>query len=251
METDVEGSNSKSSEGQTDKETMIPSVGSLIVTVADLLPGDVLLYRAGRPKAHQRKIAEATGSPYTHAAIFLGDGMVAESNIPRGVGRRSVEESIKGSCCVAVLRSQFGFGCDRPRRLNEFVDAVLEQNRFYDLIAVANYNKESKEYFDNHLDIVRRNYGKVNSTEEFARQSFFCSAFVVACYSVVGVIDPTAQVAYLPSAFSPGGLYQDPTFGWLLGYLVPEGGSVPNDDPVLTQATLWNNIPGCRWWTTS
>ncbi|MCX5572187.1 hypothetical protein [Kaistia nematophila] len=244
------GRNREASEVRTEEETIIQSDSNLVLKIADLLPGDLLLYRGAHLKIHQRKIAEATGSPYTHAAIFLGDGRVAESSFPSGVGTQYVEQSIKGSRCVAVLRSQLGFGGDRPDRLNKFVDAVLEQRRFYNLIAAVNFERESMQYFDSHLEIVRENYGKVNSDEEFAQQSFFCSAFVVACYSVVGLIGPTAQIAYLPSAFSPGSLYQDPSFGWLLGYLVPEGGSVPTDDPVLTQATLWSDLPDCRWWTT-
>ena len=146
------------------------------------------------------------------------------------------------------MRSQLGFGGDRLRKLNEFVDAVLESGNFYNLIAVLNFKEASTEYFDNRLEIVRDNYGKLTSTEEFAQQRFFCSAFVVACHLVAGVIGPKAQIAYLPDAFSPGSLYQDPTFGWLLGYLVPEGGSVPSDDPTLSQATLWRDLPRERWW---
>lgn len=242
------GNNDKSVESKAPSEAMLLPGSDLIIRPSDLLPGDVLLYRSDNRKIHQRKISEATGSPYTHAAIYLGGGIVAESNFPRGVGKRTVEASIEGNRCIAVLRSQLGFGGNRPRKLNEFVDAVLKHGRFYDLIAVIGFEKTSKQYFDDQLELIRNNYGKVTSDEEFARQSFFCSAFVVACYSVVGVIDPTAQIAYLPDAFSPGSLYQDPTFGWLLGYLIPEGGAVPEDDPVLIRATLWRDLLDCRWW---
>ena len=231
-----------------DAEATFPSDGSLIVSVSDLLPGDVLLYRSNRSKPHQRKITAVTGSPYTHAAIFLGDGLIADSNFPSGVAKRPVEESIKSSGCVAVLRSQLGFGGDRPRQLNEFVESVLAKGRFYDLIGAANFGKATKQHGEDQLDFIRRNYGKVSSSGEFAKQSFFCSAFVVACYSVAGVIGPTAQVAYLPEMFSPGSLHQDPTFGWFLGYIVPDGGFVPDDDPVQAQATLWRDLDSCRWW---
>lgn len=242
------GDNTKSSERDAGGESTIPPDSDLILNPSELLPGDVLLYRSGNGKIHQRKISEATGSPYTHAAIYLGGDLVAESNFPRGVAKRALEGSIKGSRCIAVLRSQNGFGEDRPRKLNEFVDAVLESGSFYNLIAVRNFKKASTEYFDNQLEIVRNNYDRVTSTEEFVRQSFFCSAFVVACYAVVGIIGPTAQIAYLPNAFSPASLYQDHTFGWLLGYLVPDGGSVPKDDPVLSQATFWRDCLDIRWW---
>ena len=222
--------------------------GGLTVSRADLLPGDVLLYRAHGQKLHQKKISAVTGSPYTHAAIFLGDGLVAESNFPRGVAKRLVQESIEGSRCVAVLRSQLGFDGDRPRQLNEFVDSVLKKSGFYDAIGAVNFGKAAKQHQEDQLDFIRHNYGKVTSSDELAKQSFFCSAFVVACYSVAGVIGPSAQVAYVPDMFSPGNLHQDPTFGWVLGYLLPEGGSVPDDDPVQTQGTLWRDQQDCRWW---
>lgn len=236
------------SDGNMDASAASSPDGSMIISVDDLLPGDVLLYRAGRQKLHQQTISTVTGSPYTHAAIFLGDGLVAESNFPLGVGKRPVEDSIAGSGCVAVLRSQYGFGGQRPRQLNAFVDSVLAQGRFYDLLGAVNFGKASKQHEGDQLDFIRRNYGQVTSNEEFAKQSFFCSALVVACYSVAGVIGPSAQVAYVPAMFSPGSLHQDPTFGWLLGYLVPEGGSVPDDDPVQTQGTLWRDLMDCRWW---
>lgn len=219
----------------------------MIISVDDLLPGDVLLYRASRQKPHQKKISEVTGSPYTHAAIFLGDGLVAESNFPLGVVKK-LFAGTTGSGCVAVLRSQYEFRDQRPCQLKSFVNSVILHGKFYDLIGAANFGKATNQHREDQLDFIRRNYGKVTSNDEFAKQSFFCSAFVVACYSVAGVIGPSAQIAYNPAMFSPGSLHQDPTFGWLLGYLVPEGGSVPDDDPVQTQATLWRDQMPNRWW---
>ena len=35
---------------------------------------------------------------------------------------------------------------------------------------------------------------------------------------------------------------------WFLGYLVPEGEFIPDDDPVQTQATLWRDLEDYRWW---
>jgi len=154
---------------------------------------------------------------------------------------------MRGSECIGVLRSQLGFGGDRPDRLKAFVDKVLKRKKFYNLIAAHNFERDSKYYFDNQLEFIRTNYGKVTSREKFAEKSFFCSAFVVACFSVVGIIDGSAQAAYQPEFFSPAGLYRDPTFGWLLGYLLPEGGSVPDNDPLL-ETTLWCDCLDVRWW---
>ncbi len=177
----------------------------------DLARENERLRRENRQKPHQQKISDVTSSPYTHAAIFLGDCLIAEANFPHGVAKQHVEKAIKGGGCIAVLRSQQGFGGDRPCNLNAFVDSVIAEGRSYNLIGVVNFGKTTKQ--DGELDFIRRNYGKVTSSDEFAKQSFFCSAFIVACYSVVGVIGPSAQVAYVPNMFSPGSFHRDPTFG--------------------------------------
>lgn len=242
------GNKKEPPEGVPDEELLIPPDSDLALQPSDLLPGDVLLYRPRSPNVMQQRISSATGSPYTHAAIYIDGGLIAASGVPFGVTKSALKESMQGNQCIAVLRSQLGFGGDRPRKLNEFVVAVLERKKFYNLIAVASFSKRSAEYFANQLEFVRNNYGEVISHEEFAEQSFFCSAFVVACYAVVGIIGETAQVAYQPNNFSPGHLGEDPTFGWLLGYLVPEGGAIPPDDPLLTQATLWRDCQDVRWW---
>ena len=201
---------------------------SLVLQASNLLPGDVLLYRPKRPNVVQRKISASTCSPYTHAAIFVGDGQIAESVAwPCLIGVRyyPLERSLKGSECVGVIRSQCVFSEDRVLQLKTFVADVVGQNKFYNLIAVARLPNESKKYFADQIEYIRENFGWINSREKFAMQSFFCSAFVVACYSVVGIVGETAQVAYPHQFFAPSDLYKDPTFGWLLGYLVPEGGS--------------------------
>jgi hypothetical protein len=162
--------------------------------------------------------------------------------------RNTLEKSMKRSQCVGVLRSQAGFGYDRPNRWNAFVVSVLRHKKFYNLIAAYNLERDSKEHFGNQLEFIRDNYGSVTSHEKFAEQSFFCSAFVVACYSAVGIIEQSAHVAYPPNFSSPAGLYRDPTFVWLFGHLLTEGGSIPDNDPLLSEATLWRDCPNLPWW---
>ncbi|MCI4680592.1 hypothetical protein K9U39_18030 [Rhodoblastus acidophilus] len=132
--------------------------------------------------------------------------------------------------------------------MNEFVDAVVSRGRLYNVGAAAGFERKSADYFDNQLEIIQANYGKWRSLKSFVDESYICSAFVVACYSVVGIIAESAHVAYPPEFFSPAGLYGDPTFGWLLGYLLPEGGSVPAGDPLLAQTTHWRDNLAVRWW---
>lgn len=242
------GDKNDSDKHRSSREATIPPDSDLVLAPSDLLPGDVLLYRPRNPNMIQRKISSATGSLFTHAAIYIGDGFVAEAGVLMGVTKSALADSIQGNQYIAVFRTQLGFGGDRPHALNEFVSAVLQKGRLYDFITVAIFKKRSGEYFDNQLEFIRENYGKATSREEFAEQSFFCSALVVACYAVVGIIGETAQVAYQPTHFSPGHLAKDPTFGWLLGYLLPEGGSLPANEPLLQQATLWRDCQEVRWW---
>lgn len=242
------GGSKKSGESTTSKKLAISPDSDLIVGPADLRPGDVLLFRPRKTNRIQSSIARATGSPYTHAAIYLGDGMIAESVVRRGVSSSALRDLIDSSLCVAVLRSSMGFGDERVRKLMAFVTSVLGNRKFYNFVSALSFGKRSAEHFETQLDFIRQNYGKVISEQEFAKKSFFCSAFVVACFAVVGIIGETAQVAYQPDYFSPRHLGEDPTFGWLLGFLVPEGGAVPDDDPLPSQATLWRDCQDVRWW---
>lgn len=109
-----------------------PADGQLIVGIGDLLPGDILLFRPKTPKIHQKKISAETQSPYTHAAIYVGDGKIAESNVPGGVAVNPVEGILDGASYVSVLRSQLGFDGTRPQELTDFVEAVVKENEWYD-----------------------------------------------------------------------------------------------------------------------
>jgi hypothetical protein len=225
-----------------------PSHSALELQPSDLLTGDVLLYRPRAPNLWQTAISAATDSPYTHAAIYIGGGQIADSMPPWGVRKHDLNELLRGSLCVGVLRTQLVFSPDRADKLRKFVEAVTGKRKFYNAVAAMRLPWGSRKYFGDQLEFVRNNYGKVTPGEGFAKQSFFCSAFVVACYTVVGIIGPTAQVAYQPDYFAPGHLLEDPSFGWLLGYLVPEDRSIPGDDPLLSQATPWRDVPGPHWW---
>lgn len=222
--------------------------GPKIIQFEDLLPGDILLYRPLNPDALQRRVSGALKTPYTHAAIYLGTDEIAESVIPDGVVINAVRNSLDGNHCVAVMRTQAGFQSPRIVKLREFVEEVIKNGHPFHRHALVNFAKDSVEFFDNQLSVVAQNYGRSSTNEQLAAQSFFCSGFVVACFQAVGIIDISAQVAYPAEFYSPAHLYAEATFGWLLGFLRPEGNAVPTDDPIQTQATKWNEIDGPRWW---
>ena len=99
----------------------------------------------------------ATNSPYTHAAIYIGGDEIAESvawPCLVGVRKTTAEKSIVKSQCAGVLRSQAGFGHDRPTKLADFVGSVLQRKKFYNLITAGDFETASKEYFTNHLEFI-------------------------------------------------------------------------------------------------
>jgi hypothetical protein len=222
--------------------------GMKIIQFEDLLPGDILLYRPLTPDALQQRVSVALNSPYTHAAVYLGDNKIAESVMPIGVVINGARSSLDGSLCAAVMRTQLGFLNDRTIKLRKFVEEVIKNGRPFHRYALANFAESSIEFFDNQLSIVAENYGRSSTIEQLTAKSFFCSGFVVACFQAVGIIDSSAQVAYPPEFYSPAHLYADATFGWLLGFLLPKGNSVPEDDPIQTQATNWTGMDELRWW---
>ena len=60
-------------------------------------------------------------------------------------------------------------------------------------------------------------------------------------------MDDIAQIAYKEEAFSPVDLYENPTFGWFLGYIAADTIDIPTDDPLM-MTTLWRDLLSTRWW---
>lgn len=215
--------------------------GAMNLALADLQPGDVLLYCPKAPNVVQRGISARTTSPYTHALIYLGNEIIAEALTRGGVQKRPLNSALAGAAHVGVLRTQMGFSAQRTTLLNEFINLVIDHGRWYDFNGALTWPHTNRDSLVSQMDNIVRHYGEFKTNEEIAKSAFFCSSLVVACFTAVGIIDASAQVAYPPAAVAPGGLYVDPTFGWLLGFLVPKGSSVPTTDPLLS-ITRWSDI---------
>lgn len=206
--------------------------GEDCLTFADLQAGDILLCCPLAPDRIQQAISDATGSPYTHAAIVLGDNFLAEAVVPTGVVRNPTASALEGSAHVGVLRSQMVFGPERARRLNKFIDAVVENGLLYNFGDARKWKKNKDEFLTSQLEHIAKHYGEFKTTDEMARAAYMCSSLIVACFAAVGIIGKTAQVAYPPATFAPGDLHDGSTFGWTLGYLIPVGNIVPESDPL-------------------
>ncbi|GEN01728.1 hypothetical protein MRA01_62670 [Methylobacterium radiotolerans] len=214
---------------------------STIISENDLEPGDILLYRSLNQKPHQRAISLATGSPYTHASIYLGEGLIAEATVAAGVRIVSLSTQLCGDYCVGVLRSQMGFGTIRSGELIRFVQSLVSAGARYDLMSAVAFRYKKQKHLHDQLDLLKKNFGDFIHEEELIKDSYFCSALVVACYYVVGIIHQSAQIVYPHKLISPADLHRDPTFGWFLGYLLPPGAKIPAGDP-LEHITSWADI---------
>jgi hypothetical protein len=212
----------------------------------DLLAGDILLFRAIAPDDTAQRISHASGSPYTHAAVYLGGGDIIEAGYPM-VEKRQLIETDKRDYIIGVFRSQLGFSEGRVEALQTFADVLIASHTKYDLRGALKQKQTKTQFEEELLGLLTQHYGKVVSKEEFEQRSYFCSALVVACYTVSGVIGDTAQLAYKADAFSPADLHEDPTFGWFLGYITADRNQIPPDDPLMA-ATLWRDLSDARWW---
>jgi len=78
------------------------------LSVDDLITGDILLCCSSDGKVHEKfreVIRTVTGSKYTHAAIYLGDKLIAESVIPKGVQKDKIENIISSSDHIAIYQA--------------------------------------------------------------------------------------------------------------------------------------------------
>lgn len=221
-------------------------VDGLLIDFPDLLPGDILLFRPIDPQLHQRKITSITGSPYTHAAIVIGDNKIAESVVlPPIVRKRSLSVADKEQYIIGVLRTQAVFSERRVTLLQEFVKSLTDKFTLYDVRVACGFKKR-KEKFDLELQAkLEKDFGQVTTREEFIQRAYFCSALVVACYTMTDIIGPTAQLVYNPDVISPGDLHSDTSFGWFLGYIVSDKKMIPPDDPLLKITDWRSQTP---WW---
>ena len=167
-----------------------------LMEIAALRPGDILLhYRAERTKP-TKSIEQATGSPYTHASIYLGDGKIAEAYPPK-VRKIALAESMNVAGHIAVFRSQCGFGDDRVARLNSFKDELTKKVTWYDFTVLKKggkrWQKRWEEHVSGQLEKLAQYFANSAPPNEHVNRTYFCSALVIACYCVVGIIDSSAN----------------------------------------------------------
>lgn len=201
----------------------------------ELLPGDILLFRNGAKSATSTAIRWWTASPYSHAAIYLGDDQILEAVVP---GIRITPLRVRRSGYVAVIRSQMGFGASRVEILRDFADQLVKQKARYDLSGVLKFVGMRDKTYQENIEAVLSGAEDIRGSK---RTKYFCSALVARIWCVVGIMDQTAWSLMLKNLIAPGDIPSDVNFGWFLGYLIPQGTKIPEDEPML-MSTAWKDV---------
>jgi len=205
------------------------------IDASQIRAGDILLYRTKKTSVISAVVRWRTSSPYSHAAIYLGDGQILEAVHPRV---RITPLKIPRSGYIGVIRSQLGFGPERQEILRDFANQLVTNKARYDLRGVLDFDGIRRDTYWKSVDAILAGASKIQGDR---RTRYFCSALVARIWCVVGIADASAWHLFLQDLISPGGIVGDVNFGWFLGYLVPPGMTVPDGDP-LQRVTGWKDV---------
>jgi len=182
------------SEGGTGKviafqrKSLTPTDGGRLVQPEDLQAGDILL--SADPGIASAGIRLLTTSPVSHAAIYVGDGEVAEA-LRGGVRLRSMERVLQEETVVAAFRHP-ALDDERAKQLSEF--AREQVGKPYDFVGVVMHAPFA----------LQRRVCELPGVPAFLREAclsmlatfqlihggddrFFCSQFVLESYRAVGL----------------------------------------------------------------
>ena len=201
----------------------------------DLKPGDILLYRTKKKSIVSSIIRWWTGSPYSHAAIYMGDGKILEALVP---SIKINPLKIQRGGYIGVIRSQLGFKPEHEKILHDFADQLVKNKARYDLRGVLQFIGINSQIYQDNIKAILSGTANIRGDE---RTRYFCSALVARIWCIVGIAHESAWSLFLRDLISPGDIPGDVNFGWFLGYLIPPGTTVPDDDP-MQHGTIWSEV---------
>lgn len=103
----------------------------------DLVAGDVILCCSSLVTG---KAEAVTDSKYSHAAISLGNGEIAES-CSGGVKITSVQGLLEEYDHLAILRKPYIWSGDRIRKLRAFIDKAIDNEASFNAIGMKKYEE--------------------------------------------------------------------------------------------------------------
>lgn len=170
------------------QKSLTPTDGGRAVAPDELQPGDILLSAdAGLTSAGIRLF---TFSPVSHAALYVGDGEVAEA-LGGGVRLRAMDRVLKEESVVAVFRHP---ALDPERALRVSVFAREQVGKPYDFVGVMMHAPFALQRrvceFPGVPVFLREACLSTLATFQLIHGSddrFFCSQFVLESYRAVGL----------------------------------------------------------------
>ncbi len=228
-----------------------------LLTSDDLQPGDILLF-ANRSRWSPKALCLRVfcRSYYTHAAIYLGDSVVAEATLCNGVAKARISIPRRGH--VAVIRTQAGSCCglgfddEMTNALHRYVDKVIAAGAGYNLAVAALCNafgahsRRRQKHFEDVIQLLNR---PIEESDKELRwlsrlwypktQAYWCSEFVGNCYFNVGILHGSMTGAQPPKLLLPADIVNAVDFGWVAGFLAHAGNHIPDDDICLQGTKHW------------
>lgn len=163
-----------------------PDAGGLSIGAAALEVGDVLL--STTDEVSSRLIRRFGGSEISHAAVYVGDGMVVEA-LADGVVLHSLEEALADDSVSVALRHPH-LTPEQGLRIRDFVGNQI--GRRYDKLAIVNHARfripaaRCDRLSGEQRERCRTNAGRIYLGTA-TNDSFICSELVVAAFADAGV----------------------------------------------------------------
>lgn len=226
-----------------------------------LQAGDVLLCRGNTTGVSlsaliRSEISAATSSPYTHAAIYLGNNEVADARVLQGICVRQLTELLTESVYIAVLRQPDVWSPDRISKLKSFICRLVEMGAKYNRAPFNGYILEPAlnrkllwegrqlDYYKTVVDQIEALFsGNTPPSPDDPYRRYFCSELVVAAFKVCGYMGEGVDIIYNPAYLAPGDLVKDHTFGFLVGYMAKGSTFDVADDDPLIGTSLVSEVP--------
>lgn len=183
--------------------------------ISDLEVGDVLLAYSQMTK---EQVSESTSSEYSHAAIYLGEGLVGEADV-RGVKKSKIEFLLDSYDHISILRLNGYWGDNAAVRLNKLIDHLVDSNVGFDFDGIREFEDMRASHNSLLQGILEEFFSGGIVLYDRLRDSYFCSGLVVAAYSHVGIIQGGLRLVITPETMSPGDLIREPSFGSFVGYI--------------------------------
>jgi hypothetical protein len=138
---------------------------------------------------------------------------------------------------IAVLRHPDAWDDVRIDGLRDYAAALQALGTGYNYREALRYIANNRAHEAGMTDALTQYFGNGEQHPPTDLGPFFCSELVAACFVNSGFIHPSAAVVIAPGVQAPGDLANEPTFGFLVGFVALDpSATVPEDDPLLTLA---------------